>query len=125
MAQQNGKLVLRVIPIPADANVHGDVFGGWLLANVDIAAAIAAAERAKGRVATVAVDSIYFPRPVLIGDVISFYTTIVRTGCTSLTVFVEAYAAKGGEPGGEIKVTEATLTLVAIDDAGCKRRLPE
>ncbi|MDX9974235.1 MAG: hotdog domain-containing protein [FCB group bacterium] len=116
-----GNLALRVVPMPADVNGSGDVFGGWLLDRVDTAAAIAAAQRAKGRVATVAVNSVQFKLPVAMGDVLSLYTNILSTGRTSITVSVEVYAERNAT---QVKVTEATVTLVAIDSEGCKRPLP-
>jgi acyl-CoA thioesterase YciA len=106
--------VLRVVPMPADANFHGDIFGGWIMSQVDIAGAIPASRRARGRVATVAVNSFVFKQPVLIGDVVSFFAKITRVGRTSITVEVEVYAERN--PGREIivKVTEASLTYVAV-----------
>jgi acyl-CoA thioesterase YciA len=109
---------LRVVPMPADANQFGDVFGGWIMAQVDIAGSIPATQRAKGRVATVAVNSFIFKQPVAIGDLVSFYATLTRTGNTSLTVDVTVYAQR--DPGNEnaLKVTEATLTYVSIGADG-------
>ncbi len=121
----HGELTLRVVPAPADVNVNGDVFGGWILARVDMAAGVAAMRRAKGRVATVAVNSVQFKQPVSVGDVLSLYTRIVRTGRTSMTVAVEVFAERGYETPVTVKVTEAQLTLVAIDAQGRKRPLPE
>src|SRR4249920_2929074 len=105
---------LRVVPMPADANQHGDIFGGWVMSQVDIAGGVLAAQRARGRVATVAVNSFVFKQPVLIGDVVTFYAEIVRVGRTSITVDVEVYAQR--DPGREltVKVTEASLTYVAV-----------
>lgn len=105
---------LRVVPMPADANQHGDIFGGWVMSQVDIAGGIVAARRARGRVATVAVNAFVFKQPVLIGDVVSFYATIAHVGRTSLTVDVQVYAQRN--PGKMIcvKVTEASLTYVAV-----------
>ncbi len=107
--------VLRVVPMPADANHHGDIFGGWIMAQADIAGGIVAARRARGRVATVAVNSFTFKQPVFIGDVLSFYADIVRVGNTSITVNVEVYAQRNPEDIETVKVTEATLTFVATD----------
>ena len=121
----HGELTLRVVPAPADVNVNGDVFGGWILARVDMAAGVAAMRHAKGRVATVAVNSVQFKQPVSVGDLLSIYTRIVRTGRTSMTVAVEVYAERGHETPVTVKVTEAQLTLVAIDHEGRKRLLPE
>ena len=107
--------MLRVVPMPADANQSGDIFGGWIMAQVDIAGSIPAMRLAKGRVATVAVNSFQFKQPVLVGDVISLYADVVRVGRTSITVNVEVYAQRKPEREEVVKVTEATLTYVAID----------
>lgn len=115
---------LRVVPMPADANVHGDVFGGWIMSQVDIAGSIPAASRAKGRVATIAVNSFLFKQPVFVGDVLSFYTSIIKTGRTSVTVLVDVYAERMRNPGEVVKVTEATLTYVATGDDRRPRELP-
>ena len=108
--------ILRVAPMPRDANQTGDIFGGWIMAQVDIAGSIAAVRVARGRVATVAVNSFQFRQPVLVGDVVSFYADVVRVGRTSITVNVEVYAQRRPEREQVAKVTEATLTYVAIDD---------
>ena len=107
---------LRVVPMPADENQSGDIFGGWIMSQVDIAGSIAAVRIARGRVATVAVNSFQFKQPVLVGDVVSFYAEVVRVGRTSITVNVEVYAQRRPEREEVVKVTEATLTYVAIDD---------
>jgi acyl-CoA thioesterase YciA len=107
--------VLRLVPMPADANPSGDIFGGWIMSQVDIAGAIPCLRLAKGRVATVAVNSFVFRQPVLIGDIVSFYAEIVRVGRTSITVNVEVYAQRGVAEEVTVKVTEATLTYVAVD----------
>ena len=117
--------VLRMIPMPADANVHGDVFGGWIMSQVDIAGSIPAAHRAAGRVATVAVNSFLFKQPVFVGDLLSFYADIVKTGTTSVTVAVEVYAQRQRLDAEIVKVTEATLVYVATDDARRSRPLPQ
>ena len=115
-ALPSGKEVtLRVVPMPANANQSGDIFGGWIMAQVDIAGSIPAVRHAKGRVATVAVNSFQFKQPVLVGDVVSFYAEVVRVGRTSITVNVEVYAQRKPEREQVVKVTEATLTYVAID----------
>jgi len=106
---------LRVVPMPSDANYTGDIFGGWIMSQVDIAGAIPAIELAKGRVATVAVNSFTFKQPVMIGDVVSFYAKVVRVGRTSITVDVEVFARRRALLE-IVKVTEATLTYVAVDD---------
>ena len=115
---------LRVVPMPADANVHGDVFGGWIMAQVDMAGALPAMRRANGRVATIAVNSFLFKHPVFVGDVLSFYADIVRVGRTSITVFVEVWAQRNRLHDEFVKVTEATLTYVATDDQRKPRALP-
>jgi acyl-CoA thioesterase YciA len=107
--------VLRLMPMPADANSTGDIFGGWIMAQVDIAGAIPALRLAKGRVATVAVNSFLFKQPVLIGDLVSFYAEVVKVGRTSVTVDVEVFAQRGIPEEVTVKVTEATLTYVAVD----------
>ncbi|HWW99204.1 acyl-CoA thioesterase [Collimonas sp.] len=116
---------LRVMPMPADANVHGDVFGGWIMAQVDIAGSLPATRRANGRVATIAVNSFLFKQPVFVGDLLSFYASIVKVGNTSITVNVEVYAERNRLQTEIVKVTEATLTYVATDDQRKPRKLPE
>ena len=106
---------LRVVPMPADANSTGDIFGGWIMSQVDIAGALPAIRLAKGRVATIAVNSFMFKQPVLIGDLVSFYAKVVRVGRTSITVDVEVWAQRGIPEEVTVKVTEATLTYVAVD----------
>lgn len=116
--------VLRVMPMPADVNAAGDIFGGWVMAQVDIAGAVAAMRRARGRVATVAVNSFQFRQPISVGDVVSFYAEIVRVGRTSITVDVAVYAERDPAAPVVVKVTEAILTYVALDADGGKRTLP-
>lgn len=116
--------VLRVIPMPADANMHGDVFGGWIMAQVDIGGSVLASRRAQGRVATVAVNSFTFKQPVFVGDLVSVYAKIIKTGTTSITVGVEVYAERKLLTDETVKVTEATLTYVATDDQRRSRPLP-
>ena len=108
----------RVLAMPTDTNASGDIFGGWIMSQVDIAASIAAHRRARSRTVTVAVNSFQFKKPVYVGDLVSFYATIEKIGRTSITVFVEVYAERGLHPTEVVKVTEATLTFVAIDDHG-------
>ncbi len=115
---------LRVVPMPSDANIHGDVFGGWIMAQVDVAGAQPAARRANGRVATVAVNSFVFKNAVLVGDLLSFYADIVKVGTTSVTVHVEVFAERNTLHGEVVKVTEATLTYVATDNNRKPRPLP-
>ena len=110
--------------MPADANAYGDVFGGWIMAQVDIAGALPAMRRANGRVATIAVNSFLFKQPVFVGNVLSFYADVVRVGRTSITVFVEVYAQRNQLIDEIVKVTEATLTYVATDDQRRRRPLP-
>jgi acyl-CoA thioesterase YciA len=109
------EVALRVVPMPSDANYTGDIFGGWIMSQVDIAGSIPALRLAGGRIATVAVNSFTFKQPVLIGDLVSFYADIVRVGRTSITVDVEVYAERR-TLHEVVKVTEATLTYVAVDD---------
>ena len=111
---QGKEPLLRVVPMPADANQHGDIFGGWIMSQVDIAGGVLAARHARGRVATVAVKSFLFKQPVFIGDVLSFYADVVRVGNTSITVNVEVYAQRNPTDIETVKVTEATLTYVAV-----------
>jgi acyl-CoA thioesterase YciA len=116
---------LRVVPMPADANHNGDIFGGWIMSQVDIAGGIVAGRLARGRVATVAVNEFVFKEPVQIGDVLSLYALVVRIGNTSITVDVEVYAERGREETKVVKVTEAVLTYVAIDRNGRPRPVPK
>ena len=111
---------LRVVPMPRDANQNGDIFGGWIMAQVDIAGSIPAVRLAKGRVATVAVNSFLFKQPVFVGDLVSLYAEVIRVGRTSITVNVEVYAQRKPEREEVVKVTEATLTYVAVGE----NRLP-
>ena len=107
---------IRVIPMPADANHTGDIFGGWIMAQVDLAGAVPAMRVAKGRVATIAVNSFVFKQPVFVGDIVSFYSDVVRIGRTSITVSVEVFSQHRSSPETATKVTEAVLTYVAVDD---------
>jgi acyl-CoA thioesterase YciA len=116
--------VLRVMPMPADANIHGDVFGGWIMAHVDVAGAIPAARRANGRVATIAVTSFLFKNPVFVGDLLSFYARVTRTGTTSVTCEVEVFAERMRLETEVVKVTEATLVYVATGPDRKPRQLP-
>jgi acyl-CoA thioesterase YciA len=121
-----GKIpALRVVPMPADANHNGDIFGGWIMAQVDVAGGTVAGRVARGRVATVSVNSFVFKQPVQIGDVLSLYADVVRIGNTSITVNVEVYAERGRADARVVKVTEATLTYVAIDANGRPRLVPK
>ena len=118
------ELVLRVIPLPADVNANGDIFGGWVMAQVDLAGAVLPARLAQGRIATVAVNQFVFKQPVRVGDLLSFYAEIVRIGNTSITVNVEVYAQHLSTQHDVVKVTEATLTYVATDAQGKPRPVP-
>ena len=115
------ELVLRVMPLPADVNGNGDIFGGWLMAQVDLAGAVLPSRVAKGRIATVAVNQFIFKQPVRVGDILSFFAVVTRIGNTSITVQVEVYAERFRAQGRYIKVTEASLTYVAIGDDGKPR----
>ncbi len=119
-----GVPALRVTPMPADANAHGDIFGGWIMSQVDVAGGTVAARIARGRVATVAVKEFVFKQPVQIGDVLSFYVDVRRIGNTSVTVNVEVFAERRPSAPSVVKVTEATLTYVAIDGTGRPRPVP-
>ena len=116
--------VLRVMPMPRDLNPAGDVFGGWIMSQVDIAGAVPAHKRARGRVATISVNSFVFKQPVSVGDIVSFYAEIVRVGKSSITVDVEVYAERNPENPVVVKVTEAVLTYVAVGAKGVKRDIP-
>ena len=115
---------LRVVAMPSDCNYTGDVFGGWVMGQVDIAGSIPALHRAKGRVATVAVNSFVFRQPLLMGDLVSFYADIVKVGNTSITVNVEVYAQRDPAKPVCVKVTEATLTYVAVSEDRKPRIVP-
>jgi acyl-CoA thioesterase YciA len=115
---------LRVMPAPSDANVYGDVFGGWIMSQVDIAGSLPATRRANGRVATVAVNSFLFKQPVFVGDLLSFYAEIVKVGNTSITVKVEVYAERNRLQAVTVKVTEAILTYVATGPDRKPRPVP-
>lgn len=120
----NKELVMKVIPMPADTNANGDIFGGWVMAQVDLAGAVLPARVVQGRMATVAVKEFIFKQPVRVGDILSFYSSVVRLGRTSVTVDVEVYAERFGAQGRYAKVTEALLTYVAIDANGKPRPIP-
>jgi len=125
LALPKGKIpALRVVPMPADSNQNGDIFGGWIMAQVDVAGGTVAARIARGRVATVSVNSFVFKQPVQIGDVLSFYAELQRIGNTSVTINVEVYAERGRADTKVVKVTEAALTYVAIDPNGKPRPIP-
>lgn len=125
---QNCDPTLRIVPMPTDTNHAGDVFGGWIMSQVDIAGSLLAIRRAGGRVATVAVNNFVFKHPVFIGDIVSFYAEITKVGRTSITVDVAVYAQRGPREGDKeicIKVTEAVLTYVAVDEKRRPRIVPQ
>ena len=117
------ELVLKMIPMPSDVNPNGDIFGGWVMAQVDLAGAVLPARYVDGRMATVAVNQFNFKQPVRVGDILSFFAAVTRIGNTSITILVEVFAERFRAQGRYIKVTEASLTYVAIDDAGKPRKI--
>ena len=119
------ELVLKVIPMPADCNANGDIFGGWVMAQVDLAGSVLPARYTQGRMATVAVNEFVFKQPVRVGDILSFFSKVIRIGRTSITVQVEVYAERFHSQGRYVKVTQASLTYVAIDDQGQPREIPK
>lgn len=121
--QPRGDLSLRTLAMPRDANPNGDIFGGWVISQMDIAAGMAASLRSRGRAATVAIDGMVFELPVYVGDILCVYTEIERVGTTSMTIHVEAWAQRG-RLGERVKVTEGKFTFVAIDDARKPRPVP-
>ncbi|MCL5778483.1 acyl-CoA thioester hydrolase YciA [Limibaculum sp. FT325] len=122
-AAPQGEVTLQTIAMPADTNANGDIFGGWLMAQMDLGASVLARRRARGRVATVAVERMTFHRPVWVGDVVSIHSRIEREGRSSMRIEVEVWITR--MPAAEhVKVTEAVFTFVAIDEAGKPRHLP-
>jgi acyl-CoA thioesterase YciA len=117
------ELVLKVIPMPADVNANGDIFGGWVMAQCDLAGSVIPARYAKGRMATVAVNEFIFKQPVRLGDILSFYSKLVKIGRTSISVTVEVFAERFRAQGEYLKVTQATFTYVAIDEQGRPREI--
>ena len=118
-----GTLTIRTLAMPADTNPAGDIFGGWVMSQMDIAAAIAAVERVKGRVVTVAVEAMSFIAPVKVGDILCVYTSIERVGTTSITVAIESWVRRN-RLDDRVKVTKARFVYVALDEAGAKRAIP-
>lgn len=118
-----GELTLQTVAFPADTNSAGDIFGGWVISQMDIAAGVMAAQRAQGRVATVAIDAMRFHAPVYVGDLVSVYGRIVKTGRTSITMHVETWVRRQ-RTDDHLMVTEADFTFVAIASSGVKRELP-
>ncbi|MCR9254796.1 MAG: acyl-CoA thioesterase [Alphaproteobacteria bacterium] len=130
--QPTGELQVRTLAMPADANPNGDIFGGWVLSQMDIAGGIAASSRSRGRVATVAVDAMTFKRPVSVGDVLCCYTAVQRIGTTSMTIRIEAWALRRSQSADHdhldrhrVLVTEGTFTFVAINAGGSPRPVPD
>lgn len=121
--QPRGELSLRTVAMPADANPAGDIFGGWIMSLMDLAAGVAASTRARGRVVTAAVSNLSFIQPVKVGDVVCVYTEIVRTGRTSVTLAVETWVLRSGQ-GERVRVTAAEFVHVAVDETGRPRPLP-
>ena len=121
-ADQRGEPAVRTLAMPADTNPSGDIFGGWVLAQMDLAAGIVAVQRAEGRVATVALDGMAFHRPIYVGDLVSCYARVTRIGRTSLTVQVDTFVVRG-RTGEEVKVTEGRFTMVALDANGRPREV--
>ena len=117
------ELVLKVIPMPGDCNANGDIFGGWVMAQVDLAGSVIPARHTQGRMATVAVNEFIFKQPVRVGDILSFFSEVTRIGRTSVTVKVEVFAERFRSQGRYIKVTEASVTYVAINDQGRPREI--
>ena len=119
------ELVLKVIPMPGDCNPNGDIFGGWVMAQVDLAGSVVPGRYTQGRMATVAVNEFVFKQPVRVGDILSFFSKVVRIGRTSITVKIEVFAERHFKQGQYVKVTEALLTYVAIDEQGQPREIPK
>ena len=117
------ELVLKVIPMPADSNGNGDIFGGWVMAQIDLAASVLPARHIRGRMATVAVKEVVFKQPVYVGDLLSFFAHVTHIGRTSITVAVEVFAERFAAQGEHLKVTEAQVTYVAVGDDGKPRPL--
>jgi acyl-CoA thioesterase YciA len=121
--EDRGEPAVRTLAMPADTNPSGDIFGGWVLAQMDLAAGIVAGRRAQGRVATAALDGMSFHKPVYVGDLVSCYAKVVRVGRSSMTVLVDTFVLRR-RTGEEVKVTEGRFTIVAIDDQGRPRPVP-
>lgn len=120
-----GELAIRTIAMPADTNPSGDIFGGWVMSQMDLAGGIAAAQRADGRVATVAVDGFIFHKPVNVGDVLCCYAEVIRVGTTSIAIRIEAWALRQRAKNRRVRVTEGIFTFVALDESGQKRAVPK
>ena len=123
-SRPRGELAIRTLAMPADANPSGDIFGGWVLAQMDSAGGLVARERARGRVATVAITAMTFHLPVYVGDVLCAYVEVEKVGRTSITTWIEAWALRG-RGGGRVRVTEGQFVYVALDEDGRPRPVPE
>ncbi len=123
-SRPRGELAIRTLAMPADANPSGDIFGGWVLAQMDIAGGLVARERARGRVATVAITAMTFHLPVYVGDVLCAYVEVEKVGRTSIATWIEAWALRG-RGGGRVRVTEGQFVYVALDEDGRPRPVPE
>jgi acyl-CoA thioesterase YciA len=121
----NKEPTLRVVPRPLDTNPNGDIFGGWVMSQADIAGSIVAYQRARGKVVTIAVNNFVFKKPIFVGDVVSFYGEITKVGRTSITIDIHVYAQRRSSIETCVKVTEGTFTYVAIDDNREPRVVPE
>jgi acyl-CoA thioesterase YciA len=119
-----GMVTLQTIAMPADTSANGDIFGGWLMAQMDLGCSVLARERARGRVATVAVKGMTFLRAVCVGDIVAIHTEMLAEGTTSMTIAVEAWVTRMPE-GDRMRVTQAEFVFVAVDSHGVKRPLPE
>ena len=115
---------VRTVPMPSDVNANGDIFGGWVLSQMDIAGGVLASDRAEGRVVTIAIEAMRFHKPIAVGEVVSLYGKIVKIGRTSITVHLETWACRNSS-GKEVKVTEGTIVYVAISRDGKPRLLPD
>lgn len=122
-AEPQGALTIRTVAMPADTNPSGDIFGGWVMSQMDIAGGIASTERARGRTVTVAVDSMAFIAPVKVGDILCVYTEVQKAGTTSITVAIEAWVRRG-RIGDRVKVTAGHFVYVALGEDGKKRAVP-
>ncbi|MGI3777624.1 MAG: acyl-CoA thioesterase [Janthinobacterium lividum] len=122
-AQPTGQLTIRIVAMPADTNSSGDIFGGWIMAQMDLSAGVAGRERARGRVVTASVSSLSFLQPVKIGDVVAVYTEVVGTGRSSIRIQIEAWVVRGAG-SAQLKVTEALFVMVAVDESGASVALP-
>jgi len=123
-AGPRGEMAIRTLAMPRDTNPSGDIFGGWVMSQMDVAGGVTAGARAKGRVATVAVQGMVFHRPVHVGDVVCCYADIQQVGRTSITILVEAWVLRDRHAEDRLKVTEGVFTYVALDADGTKRRVP-